>query len=169
MKSVWVCLSSEQENTGYLKTWIRVSELNGISGDKPVPGREAGRQGVTWQDCHRPLVRQAQCRSRLWAGLPPLTRACFPFCGNRLVRSPRCLLLLLLHLMPYLFILGLLLVFCSWVTERKSCHFCTMDEPQQYYDIWKSTVWLHVDVKSKTNVKVKCQRENRTIVSRGLG
>lgn len=59
MKSVWVCLSLEQENTGYLKTWIRVSELNGISGDKSVSGRVAGRRGGGGGGCYMAGLPQA--------------------------------------------------------------------------------------------------------------
>lgn len=69
--SLWDCLSLEQENAGCLKIWIRVSELNRTSADMPVPGREAGRQELTWQDCHGLWGQQAQCWSRCWPGLPP--------------------------------------------------------------------------------------------------
>lgn len=152
--SLWDCLSLEQENTGCLKLWIRVSELNMTSADKPVPGREAGRQEVIWQDCHGLWGQQAQCWSRCCPGLPPLkpNMLSFGLVEKSLGLSTGHIFPLSLHLMLHLSTSGLLLVFCWCTTEWKVCHFCPMDEPQQYYERWKSTVWFHLSVKSKLNI-----------------
>lgn len=71
MKTAWVCLSLGQENTGYLKTWIRVSELSGTLGrEASAWERSWKRKEAAWWDSSGPGLQQARCRPRLslwWA------------------------------------------------------------------------------------------------------
>lgn len=146
MGSLWDCLSLEQENTGYLKIWIRVSELSRTWAHKPVPGRQTGRQEVTWQNCHRLWGQQAQCWSRWWAGLPPLNPNVLLVWWKRAWAIPEgTFFSFFLFIWDFICLFqGCCLFFCPCTTEWKVCHFCPMDEPQQYYERWKSTVWFYI-------------------------
>lgn len=137
MKTVWVCLSLGQENTSYLKTWIRVSELSGISAEQPVLGREAGRQeGSSWQGSSRPGVQQAWCWLRL-SVLAPSTHPQYPF--HKALSSPFSLF------DAYSVYLRIFTCYCPHITEMMFCHFYTKNI--MIYE--KNTVWFHLYVKSE--------------------